>query len=268
MKTNYTLWRLLVLICLFTTSCDFTKPSVKKETIPLDSTSNAIGFTKDSLVYDNDTIAIYKIDSTAFFSVINEAEVQTDTLNYISDFEVAKKLLKGRVLFGGYNDKTRLIDSTFDGELIYAVHFDNGKSIITNEEQYFWDAGFVRYYPTEDIVLCEGGHSSDFSIDLANAVVGPDLVGNPEYILLSPSGKYRLNGWFPGQECSDYFLQKKTTQGYQLMARIPMHISKEGFDFCTLKDEFWKDDTSLYFRNVYFGIDDDPRLGYFRLQIK
>lgn len=259
---------LIVLICLFATSCDFAKPSIQQQVYNQDSIFNAIVALADSLVYDNDTIAIFKIDSAVYSKVQNGAIAARDTLPYVSDFEVAKKLLKGRVVFGGYNNSTRLIDSTLNGEWIYAVHFENGKSILTNQDQYLWDVGFFRYYPTEDILLCEGGHSSDFSIDLKNAVVGSELVGNPKYMLLSPSAKYRLNGWFPGQECSDYFLQMKTAQGYELLTRIPMHISKEGFDFCTLKDEFWKDDTNLYFRNVYFGIDDDPRLGYFRLQIK
>ncbi|MCA5004416.1 hypothetical protein [Sphingobacterium bovistauri] len=234
-----------------------------------DPVSDSIGalINKDSVVFKNDTIAIYKIDSIDFFNHRSKAKLVLDTIPYISDFEKAKDLLKGKVTFGGYNSDTNKIDSTVDGEMIYSVYPSVGKTIISNEQEYFWDAGFVHYYPTLDILLCEGGHTSDFSIDLRNGKIGADIVGNPAYISVSPTDIYRLNGWFPGQECSDYFLQKKTAQGYQLLARIPMHISKEGFDFCTLKDYYWINDDTLYFRNFYYGAPDDSRLGFFRLQI-
>lgn len=254
---------------ILVSSCNFKNSSVtdsrvyEKDTINLEEVN-----TTDSVVYDNDTLTIYRIDSISFLSARNNVKANRDSLPYISDFDAAKKILKGRVVFGGYNSDTHLIDSTLDGEMICAVHFSNGKSIITNENQFFWEAGFVRYYPSEDILLCEGGHSSDVSINLKNGSFGADIVGNPEYIVSSPSGKYRLNGWFPGQECSDYFLQKKTPTDYQLFTRIPMDVSKEGFDFCTLIDIFWLDDANIYFRNTYFEVEDDPRLGYFRIMIK
>lgn len=220
------------------------------------------------LEFENDTIDIYKIDSVAFFDSKKTVQLSSDTLPYISDFEVAKKLLKGRVIFGGYNNETGIIDSSINEGMIFKINFPNGKKVLANEQHYFWDVVFWRYYPTENILLCEGGHSSDYSFDLKNAVIGPDLVGNPDYIVYSPSKQYRLNGWFLGQECSSYFIQKLINGRYQFLIQIPIDLSEEQFDLCTITDIFWISETELFFRNTYFSSNGDPRLGFFRLKIK
>ena len=222
-------------------------------------------------LFDNDTIRISKIDSVQYFQARTEffkPKDQADTLVYIEDFQKAKSLLKGRVTFGQYNNDLNIIDSTLDGTMIAKIVFSNGEEIEANDQQYFWDMGFWRYYPTEDILLCEGGHSSDFSFDLKNGIIGPEWVGNPDYINESPNKTYRLNGWFPGQECSDYFIQRKTSNGYEHLVTIPMDLTKKQFDLCTIGEIFWISENHFYFRNTYFGITDDERLGFFSLEIK
>ncbi|WP_282628072.1 hypothetical protein [Empedobacter sedimenti] len=227
-----------------------------------------VSLKQDSLIFENDTISIYKIDSIDFFKTKNQVKINNDTLFYIDNFEEAKEILKGRVVFGGYNSDTNLIDSTINDQMIFMINFANKNKIFANEEEYFWDMAFSRYYPSEEILLCEGGHSSDFSFDLKNGIIGPELVGNPKYIRYSPSKKYRLNGWFPGQECSIYFIQKQTKSAYKPYTFIPIDLTKEQFDLCTIIDIFWKTDTELFFRNTYFYDGKDKRLGFFKLKIK
>lgn len=223
----------------------------------------------DKVVYENDTLSLSIIDSIEFFKAkaLSRTPSKKDTIPYISDFTTVREMLRGEVTFGGWNDNFK-VDSNIIGESIAFIRFNNGDTINPNYLKYSWDAGFVRYYPSERILLMEGGHTSDFSIDLENRLSDVELVGNPAYIVGSPSGQYRLNGWFPGQECSEYFIQKKDGKRYVLLARLPLSISDYGFDLCTLIDVFWKTDKELYFRNHFFGDVEDERLHFFKLLIK
>jgi len=221
------------------------------------------------IVYENDTLSLSIIDSIDFFKAkaLSKVPSEQDTIPYISDFSIAKEMLKGEVTFGGWNDSFK-VDSNIVGESIAFIRFNNGDTINPNFLKYTWDAGFVRYYPSERILLMEGGHTSDFSIDLEKRLADVELVGNPAYIVGSPSGQYRLNGWFPGQECSEYFIQKKEGKRYVLLAKLPLSISDYGFDLCTLIDVFWKTDKELYFRNHFFGDVEDERMHFFKVLIK
>lgn len=230
--------------------------------------TSSLAMEVESFVYENDTIGISKIDSVSFLSLKKKFERKVDTLEYTEDITEAMKILKGRVIFAGYNEDTYKLDSSIVGEMIYEIRFNNGKKLNVIEQENYGDLGFYRYYPTLDILLCEGGHSSDFSFDLKNGLIGPEVVGNPAYILKSPTNKYQLNGWFPGQECSSYFIQTINETGNKLVAELPLSISKEGFDLCTISDIFWVDDQTLYFRNFYYENTSDLRLGYFKLIIK
>jgi hypothetical protein len=222
----------------------------------------------DTAIFENDTIAIYKIDSSAFMEKKPTSKVNEDTLVYVEDFVKAKELLKGKVKFGDYDMDSHSVDTLKDGTNISYIVADSGDTLKIESNQDFAYVGFVRYYPTENIVLFEGGHTSDYAIDLKNGSIDVMEVGNPQYIQYSPSKKYRLNGWFPGQECSDYFIQEKIGDTYKVLARIPIHLTEEGFDLCTLKDIFWTSDRVLYFRNTYFGFEEDKRLGYFKIILK
>ena len=222
----------------------------------------------DTAIFENDTIAIYKIDSSAFMENKPTSIVNEDTLVYVEDFVKAKELLKGKVKFGDYDMDSHSVDTLKEGTNISYIVADSGDTLKIESNQDFAYVGFVRYYPTENIVLFEGGHTSDYAIDLKNGSIDIMEVGNPQYIQYSPSKKYRLNGWFPGQECSDYFIQEKIGDTYKVLARIPIHLTEEGFDLCTLKNIFWYSDQELYFRNTYFGFEEDKRLEYFKLILK
>ncbi|TDS14676.1 hypothetical protein [Sphingobacterium paludis] len=222
---------------------------------------------QDSLLFGDSQLRIFKIDSAAYFQV--RRLPQHDTLPYVEDLAETKTLLKGRVIFGAsvFQEGKSSVDSSVHGGALYSVRFANGDSLTFRDRPEFMEIGFVRYYPSEDILVFEGGHSSDYTIDLRRGLLGPEVVGNPSYINESPGRPFRLNGWFPGQECSSYFLQQRSRNGYQKYAELPLHLHTSDFALCTLVDIFWSSDSTLYFRNSYFDGFQDPRSGFFKLVI-
>ncbi|MBL1409227.1 hypothetical protein [Sphingobacterium faecale] len=223
----------------------------------------------EDLLFSNDTISVYKIDSISFFKASGKLLPKTDTLPYIKDFERAKIILTGRAVFGnvGFNHGVMEVDTLTHGDNLCLIRASNGHTVSVWDNTEFAYIGFYRYYPTEEILLFEGGHSSDFAIDLRTGIVGAEQVGNPAYILYTPNKQFRLNGYFPGQECSAYFIQRMEGDHYVHFGEIPLHLTSEGFDLCTLENIFWNGETELYFRNTYFAAGDDKRLGFFKLKI-
>jgi len=130
------------------------------------------------------------------------------------------------------------------------MHFRNGKTYLYEHPEAF----FIAYYPQEDILLLEGEHTTDVSFNLTTGEE-TENVGNPEYIIFSPSKQYRLNGHFNGQECSSWFIQKKIDGCYQKIIQIDSQreYEKSEFEkrariwFCDIVDVFWQDDTTLNF---------------------
>ncbi|MGV6946344.1 hypothetical protein ACUY1X_15305 [Sphingobacterium kyonggiense] len=224
--------------------------------------------TPDTILFQNDTLAIYKIDSVSFFKAKDQLHIPQDTLVYFEDIDKVKELLKNRVTFAGYNAGIDKIDSTISGSFLSKIVFENGDSLVAGKNDILSEIGFWRYYPTEDILLCEGGHSSDYPINLKTGEMGGEVVGNPAYIVESPNKRFRLNGWFPGQECSDYFIQQNQSGTYIRYVGIPMDLTKESFDLCNISSIFWDGDHILYFRNDFYKYGNDPRSGFFKLKIK
>lgn len=242
--------------------------STEQEPIVAEDTVQKPALVED-LLFSNDTLSIYKIDSISFFRAKSGSILKRDTIPYIEDFETAKAMLSGRAVFGnaGFDHGVMEVDTLTDGDNLCLIRASNGHTVSVWDNTEFAYIGFYRYYPTEEILLFEGGHSSDFAIDLRTGTVGAEQVGNPAYLIYAPGQQFRLNGYFPGQECSTYFIQRLEGGYYQHFTEIPIHLTPEGFDLCTLKDIFWKDETALYFRNTYFAAGDDKRLGFFRLKI-
>ncbi|WP_144062646.1 hypothetical protein [Sphingobacterium paucimobilis] len=258
---------LTILLCTLFLSCQRRSSTMREPIIAVDTIQKPT--VVEDLLFSNDTISLYKIDSISFYDAKSKIVLKTDTIPYIEDFEKVKAMLKGRAVFGNvsFSQGVMQVDTLIDGDNLCLIRALNGHTVSVLENTEFGYIGFYRYYPTEEILLFEGGHSSDFAIDLRTGAVGAELVGNPAYILYTPNKQFRLNGYFPGQECSGYFIQRMDGDYYMHVAEIPLHLTSEGFDLCTLKDSFWRDDTELYFKNTYFGTDDDKRLGFFKLKI-
>lgn len=167
------------------------KTSIDKQNTPLQQTSPLFkhGFDKDDY-----PISIREISPTDFEKLTHGNPNFSISFMPLDDLKSVKKLLKG------------IMDFNSDGS-IKRIHFKNG-GVIDNPE-----GRFVAYYAYDDdnknILVLEGGHSSDISYNL-NTGKSTEHVGNPNQASISsPNKQYRLIGHFGGQECSSYFIQKR-----------------------------------------------------------
>lgn len=172
----------------------------------------------------------------------------------ISSVEETEKQLVSRVKWA---------DVEYLGYVIDQIILDNGQILRMNQNSN--EYGFTAYYPEEEVILFEGGHTSDFSISIKT---GESLVtvGNPEYIVDSPNKKTRLNGWFPGQECSSYFFQEKKGDQYTYLVDFGWGSDSFGENVCYFNQFCWLTDAEfLYSYWDYNG--GDGKVKYFKGRI-
>lgn len=128
------------------------------------------------------------------------------------------------------------------------------------------DCSFVAYFPEEDILLCEGGHSSDVSFNLSNGKEAEDI-GNPDFIKTSPPKEWRLNGYFGGQECASYFIQKKINNEFVKVIQLDEAFEKlTKIWLCTVGESFWSDEKTLYLTETDF-VEKGTSTQYFKIDI-
>ncbi|WP_300492198.1 hypothetical protein [Flavobacterium sp.] len=181
------------------------------------------------------TIAIEQISSNQFYSAMQYKKV-SKPIEKITDLTIVQKQLSGIVDFRKKGDSTLYINK---------IHFRNG-TILENDGECNY-CSFVAYFPTDDILLLEGGHMSDVSFDLGTGQETEDA-GNPELATESPNSKYRLNKIYEGQECYEHFIQKKQNGKFQKIVDLnKLFKDKTGEWLCYIEKEFWTDDTTLYF---------------------
>lgn len=266
--------KITVLLLLAMLSISGCANQQKKQEPAYAETLPSVVDTTGTVKFNSDSLQISEIDSAAFAYLRTSGPKQHDSLFYIKDFGKVKKMLKGRVVFSGYNENADL-DSTIDGEFVSSIQFKNGKLHYyktydsVDRINRVTDVAFVAYYPSEDILFCEGGHSSDYSFNLTTGEQGGE-VGNPGYIRYNPSKSSRLNGYFPGQECDEYFIQKKTGTGFKSIFNLRdafSFLEKENLYFCFMTDVFWHDDHTLYFKHVYFP-NTEPVSKFYRIHIR
>lgn len=205
---------------------------------------------------DADIASIHRIDAATFDAL---PRAPRTVLRRIKDPDQAEAALAGRV---------RFVRTPGIEELQLAmITLPDGRTLDANGEL----PGFVAYYPDEDIVLLRGGHESDMAYALRS---GEDIErsGNPEYILTSPDAAYRLNGWFPGQECSEYFLQRSADSAHiHLLSLNALFDStpETGESLCTITDAFWSDARTLNFRRTAYAMDAEYGVAqFFQLRIR
>lgn len=179
-------------------------------------------------------VEIEKITKDQFYSAKQQEKVSRP-IEKITDFGTVQKQLAGIVDF-----------YEMDGYLgINKINFRNG-TLVENEEQ-LRECSFVAYFPAEDILLLEGGHTTDVSFDLGTGQ-GTYDVGNPSLATVSPRDKYRLNKIFEGQECFEHFIQKKQQDKFQKITGLNEIFEKKTAKWlCVIEQEFWTDDHTLYF---------------------
>ena len=151
-----------------------------------------------------------------------------ENIQKVTNFQTAKKMLNKIVFF---NDN----DEDGQAQAIRKLRFRNGKENVYNNS--FDGFYFVAYYPTEDILLAEGGHTTDVSFNLKNGKETEE-VGNPDYIETSPNNLFRFNGHYNGQECSSYFIQRKHNDEFQKVIQLDEEFQKQ--------TKIWREDTHFF----------------------
>lgn len=205
---------------------------------------------------------ISRVDSVTFKKNQVKFKVPVVKINKITDvptiIEKTKNHAKiGYQVIGENKEKYYYLEKIIlkTGEVIYCNTYS--------------ECGIYAYYPDHNIIVSECGHQSD---DCYNILTGKSTmqVGNPEYILESPNKKFRLNGYFPGQECSNYFIQKNINGEYLKVLEInevyPYKNVPESM--CTMKDLFWSDDFTLNFTLMNYQGDDGGVKEFYQLKIK
>ena len=190
------------------------------------------------------SIIAEEINSSIFYSAKKKAVYKNDTIKAVSDFKIAKKMLKGVVEFA--DDE--------ESQSVKKIYFRNG-SMIDLEE--YSDCYFIAYFPSEDILLCEGGHVSDVSFNLTNGKLREEA-GNPSIILHSPEKRFRINGYFSGQDCYFYFIQEKIAGEYVKI--IDMDEKLKGQAPCVMGESFWLNENTIYYKEL-------EGEGYFKMTI-
>ncbi|NRD20048.1 SH3 domain-containing protein [Winogradskyella eckloniae] len=178
------------------------------------------------------SIEITEIDSLKFYS--HYVPPKPSNRIKITSKQEAEQVLEGKV---------KWTQSAFNGRVIDEIILDSGQILKINQVSN--DFSFIAYFPTEEIILFEGGHASDFSI---STKTGETLktVGNPEYIIESPSKKIRLNGFFGGQECSHYFFQVKTGDTYT-------YLTAFNHDLCYYDKFYWLNDQEFIYSETSYA---------------
>lgn len=179
-------------------------------------------------------LAIEKISTEEFYTAKQNAKVNKP-LDKITDFKIVQEKLSGIVEF---DDQDNYLG-------IKKINFRNGPSV--KNEIDLSECSFVAYFPGEDILLLECGHNMDVSFDLTTGQTTYEI-GNPNLVTTSPSGKYRWNKIYEGQECFHHFLQEKKNGSYKKIAELNDSFEKKtGKWLCVVEQEFWPDDHRLFF---------------------
>lgn len=192
----------------------------------------------------------------ADFKQAKQKALTPKPLEKITDFDKVQELLKEVVTF----ERRGQAPDYYYG--IRRINFANGITYEAQEIEEF----FVAYFPSEDILLCQGGHTSDVSFHLKTGR-RTEQVGNPDEIVPSPSGKYRLNAYYTGQECLRYFIQKQNNGWKKVLELSDIYRQITGEMLCSLSETFWTDDQTLYAEILEFDGENETST-YYQFKIK
>lgn len=199
-----------------------------------------------------------------YLEVLNKATVQLKSINEkqfkqlqqkshspklnptkIVDFDSIKSALGNRA--------TWIMADEYDFLILDSFKLSNGRQYKINQESN--DYGVAAYYPTEEVLMLVGGHESDFSISFKTGEV-IETVGNPDYIVNSPNNKFRLTGFYPGQECSSYFFQEINNGEFRYLVDFGWG-STFGEDVCNFKTFVWTDDTHFAYSFLDYSVNSE-----------
>lgn len=199
-----------------------------------------------------------EIKEDAFKLVQSKKRGRAEELEKITDFDEIKAALVGRVTW-------RDLPEEVYGLIMDSLILENGRVLVINERSN--DYGVVAYFPSEEILLFYGGHSSDFAISVATGEE-LEMIGNPEYIIESPNKKVRLAGYFPGQECDAYSFQEFREGRWQFLTNFGSESEVIGWNVCQFIAFYWIDDSQFVFSYLdYLSGSEQGEIRYFKGEI-
>lgn len=194
-----------------------------------------------------DAVTIEEIDSLVFNHEKQRVKPLNKKYTAITDHIEAARLLKGKVTFGVYDEKSGKLVKSDTGSVVYEVYPERRKPILLHEYSEFY---FMAYYPELHLIVGEGGHTSDYSYDLLTGDE-TEIAGNPDYMYTSKDGSIRLNGWFPGQECVDSYIQQRINGRYYNTVELSEAFWKKfagNYGICNYRDAFWEGNRKLFIK--------------------
>ncbi len=212
-------------------------------------------FEKEGYVFDgylkrlkNDSVVSKtKIGQNKYYELRRKASKQIFEPKKIENLDSIKVILKNRVEW-----VTEFENEDYKrDDQIKSIKIKNGQKLMLNQigNDYGFSKGWSGYYPKYDILVLEGGHSSDMTFSIKTGET--DLtIGNPEYIIPSPKNTYRLNGYFGGQECISYFFQKNINGKFIYLTEFNWD-----FDICTFKEFLWINETTFIYKTMNYNTD-------------
>jgi len=193
---------------------------------------------KEIKLSDKYWVQIKRIPKSDYFIALWKSGYKPDKYKKITDVDKAKSMLKKRVEFYKKNDPED--NFYYANTAIQGISFKDGEKAKIEEHEYPF---FVAYYPEIDILVTEGGHSSDNCFDLKDSK--NTHPGNPRHYYTSPDKKLRLNGAHDGQDCIVYFLEEwdKPSKAYKIIDSFPYDAN-----MCYAEDCFWYDNNTLIYK--------------------
>jgi hypothetical protein len=212
-------------------------------------------------VKNDGLVAITQLDKATYIELEKKASKETHKPKAMRNLDAIKRLLKNRVVWVTEFESGAYVRN----DVLKSITAENGQKLVFNQNSYDYgfSEGHSAYFPLYDILVLDGGHSSDVSFSIKTGET--DLaIGNPEYICASPNNSYRLNGLFGGQECISYFFQKNENGKFVYLTALNSDL-----DICTFKAFYWISETSfIYTTGNYLTDTEDGTDEYFRGEIK
>lgn len=194
-------------------------------------------------VITNDFKIVIDEVSEEQFNAKENSEIVESPIEKITDLEKIKEFLKHQLV---------IENQVEDYYKIIKIITDNGKTF-DYFEQHLDECDIAAYYPKYHYLLLECGHSSDYLISLKDGKDDVNRIGNPNYYIVSPKNKFRLNGYYSGQS-NIHFLEKNNDEKEpEYLLSISNLIPSD-----YIEKLFWVDDNTIYLK-----IEQD----YFKMQL-
>lgn len=189
------------------------------------------GYIKTSHI---DTITSQKLEiktikKNEFVRLQNHNKVDSIIQPEIKDIEQVKRLFDNRIKWIKYGDHY----------CINSLTTYTGIELRINPINYS-ELSFVSYFPNQKILYFIGGHDMDIGISTKTG----KITGIPYYIMNSEHNNFRLNGFYNGQGCVEYNIQKSDNNLWIDYVFFPAK-----YQSCTIDSFIWISDNEFIYRD-------------------